>query len=94
MGKFKYEVYDYSKVGICKPTKFSSVWSTETLSNINAYYNVDAERELTRILSEQIAADVDRQIATMLTGNFTSTGPTYAPTYISNSTDFFNAYNG
>lgn len=94
MGKFKYEVYDYSKVGICKPTKFSSVWSTETLSNINAYYNVDAERELTRILSEQIAADVDRQIATMLIGNFTGTGPTYAPTYISNSTDFFNAYNG
>ena len=54
MGKFKYEVYDYSKIEICKPKKFQAT-VTVALSDV-------AERELTAILSQQVAAEIDRQI--------------------------------
>lgn len=95
MGKFKYEKYDYSKVGICETKKWSSVYTVETLSDINAFNNTAAEAELTRILRDQIAAEIDRNIATMLTTSFTTTtttGPIYNATYLTNSTDFHNVY--
>lgn len=96
MGKFKYEKYDYSKVGICEANKWSSVYTVESLSNVTAFNNIDAEAELTAILSEQIAAEIDRNIATMLTTSFTTTttttGPIYSATYLTNSTDFHNVY--
>lgn len=58
MGKFKYEVYDYSKIGIYKPKKFQAT--------INIALSEVAERELTAILSEQIAREIDRNIAEFL----------------------------
>lgn len=95
MGKFKYEKYDYSKVGICETKKWSSVYTVETLSGINAYNNIAAETELTRMLRDQIAAEIDRSILTALSTSFTTTtttGPIYNATYLTNSTDFHNVY--
>ena len=95
MGKFKYEKYDYSKVGICEANKWSSVYTVETLSDINAYNNIAAETELTRMLRDQIAAEIDRSILTALSTSFTTTtttGPIYSTTYLTNSTDFHNVY--
>lgn len=95
MGKFKYEKYDYSKVGICEANKWSSVYTVETLSDINAYNNIAAERELTRILRDQFAAEIDRSFLAALETAFTTTtttGPIYSPTYISNIPDFNNVY--
>ena len=42
--------------------KLRATWSPELSTDVNAFHNIDAEAELTSILSEQIAAEVDREI--------------------------------
>ena len=37
-------------------------WTPELAQDLNAYHNLDAEVELTQILSEQIALEIDREI--------------------------------
>lgn len=66
MGKFKYEKYDYAKIGIGIFKSLKTTWSLDLARDIQAFHNVDAERELTAILSEQIAAEIDRQISEYL----------------------------
>jgi len=90
MGKYKFESYDYSKIEICKPKVCKVVWSTELANDITAFNNISVEGELTAILSEQIAVELDRSILTSLS---TYTGPIYTPTYVSNREDFLNVYN-
>ena len=42
--------------------KLRSTWSPELAQDVAAFHNIDAEAELTAILSEQIAAEIDREI--------------------------------
>lgn len=42
--------------------KLRASWTPELAQDVMAFHNVDAEAELTAILSEQIAAEVDREI--------------------------------
>ena len=42
--------------------KLRAKWSPELQQDINAYHNLDAEVELTSILSEQIALEIDQEI--------------------------------
>jgi len=42
--------------------KLKAKWSPELGQDLNAYHNLDAEVELTQILSEQIALEIDREI--------------------------------
>ena len=42
--------------------KLRARWSPELAQDLNAYHNLDAEVELTQILSEQIALEIDREI--------------------------------
>ena len=42
--------------------KLKAKWSPELGQDLNAYHNLDAEVELTSILSEQIAMEIDREI--------------------------------
>ena len=42
--------------------KLKASWSPELAQDLNAYHNLDAEVELTGILSEQIALEIDREI--------------------------------
>ena len=42
--------------------KLRATWSPELSSDVAAFHNIDAEAELTAILSEQIAAEIDREI--------------------------------
>ena len=42
--------------------KLKAKWTPELAQDLNAYHNLDAEVELTQILSEQIAIDIDREI--------------------------------
>lgn len=46
--------------------KLKAKWTPELAQDLNAYHNIDAEVELTQILSEQIALDIDREILTQL----------------------------
>lgn len=42
--------------------KLRATWSPELAQDVSAFHNIDAEAELTSILSEQIAAEIDREI--------------------------------
>ena len=42
--------------------KLRATWSPELAQDVAAFHNIDAEAELTAILSEQIAAEIDREI--------------------------------
>jgi len=45
-----------------KTKKLKAKWTPELGQDLNAYHNLDAEVELTSILSEQIALEIDREI--------------------------------
>ena len=54
---------DVDSVAVVATTKkLKAVWSPELGQDLNAYHNLDAEVELTSILSEQIALEIDREI--------------------------------
>jgi hypothetical protein len=42
--------------------KLKARWSPELAQDLNAYHSLDAEVELTQILSEQVALEIDREI--------------------------------
>ena len=42
--------------------KLRATWSPELAQDVNAFHNIDAESELTALLGEQIAAEIDREI--------------------------------
>jgi hypothetical protein len=42
--------------------KFKVRWTPEMAQDISAFHNIDAEAELIRILSEEIAAEIDMRI--------------------------------
>lgn len=70
MGKFKYEKYDYTKIGIGIFKSLKTTWSVDLARDIQAFHNVDAEMELTALLSQEIAAEIDRQILEYLYPNY------------------------
>lgn len=42
--------------------KLRAQWSPELAQDVSAFHNIDAEAELTSLLSEQVAAEIDREI--------------------------------
>jgi len=42
--------------------KLRASWSPEMAQDVSAFHNIDAEAELTALLSEQVAAEIDREI--------------------------------
>lgn len=64
--------------------KLKAKWSPELGQDLNAYHNLDAEVELTSILSEQIALEIDREILADLVN-----GATAATYYWSRSPGLF-----
>jgi len=47
---------------VAQTRKLRARWSPELAQDLNAYHSLDAEVELTQILSEQIALELDREI--------------------------------
>ena len=47
---------------VANTRKLRARWSPELAQDLNAYHSLDAEVELTQILSEQIALEIDREI--------------------------------
>ena len=64
--------------------KLKAKWTPELGQDLNAYHNIDAEAELTSILSEQIALEIDREILADLVN-----GATAATFYWSRSPGLF-----
>ena len=55
--------FDLSSVTVSvTERKLRATWSPELAQDVSAFHNIDAEAELTALLSEQIAAEVDREI--------------------------------
>jgi len=52
--------------------KLKAKWSPELAQDLNAYHNLDAEVELTSILSEQIALEIDQEILADLVAGATA----------------------
>ena len=52
--------------------KLKAKWSPELGQDLNAYHNLDAEVELTGILSEQIALEIDRELLNELVSGATA----------------------
>ena len=50
-----------------------AVWSPELAQDLNAYHSVDAEAELTAMLSDHISLEIDLEILDMLIVNATTT---------------------
>ena len=54
---------------IAKTRKLKAVWTPELAQDLNAYHSVDAEAELTSLLSEYISMEIDLEILDMLMAN-------------------------
>lgn len=58
---------------VAKTRKLKAVWTPELAQDLNAYHSLDAEAELTAILSEHIALEIDLEILDMLLVNAKTT---------------------
>jgi len=55
-----------SEAIIAKTKKLKAAWSPEFAQDLNAYHSIDAEAELTSMLSEYISMEIDLEILEML----------------------------
>jgi hypothetical protein len=60
MGEVSFEL-DEVVVSVTE-RKLRATWSPELAQDVSAFHNIDAEAELTALLSEQVAAEIDREI--------------------------------
>ena len=54
---------------VAKTRKLKAVWTPEFAQDLNAYHSIDAEAELTSMLSEYISQEIDLEILDMLMNN-------------------------
>jgi hypothetical protein len=59
---------------VAKTRKLKAVWTPELSQDLNAYHSIDAEAELTALLSEHVALEIDLEILEMLLLNAQTTG--------------------
>ena len=55
-----------SETIVAKTRKLKAVWSPELAQDLNAYHSIDAEAELTAMLSDYISTEIDLEILDML----------------------------
>lgn len=60
MGEVSFELKSVTVSAIER--KLRAQWSPELAQDVSAFHNIDAEAELTALLSEQVAAEIDREI--------------------------------
>ena len=72
---------------VAKTRKLKVKWSPEFAQDLNAYHSIDAEAELTSMLSEYISMEIDMEILAMLSkaagfsATFTAAAPNAGETY-------------
>jgi hypothetical protein len=55
-----------SEAIVAKTRKLKAVWTPELAQDLNAYHSIDAEAELTSLLSEYVSMEIDLEILDML----------------------------
>jgi hypothetical protein len=90
-----------SEAIVAKTRKLKAQWTPEFAQDLNAYHSIDAEAELTSLLSEYISMEIDLELIDMLIqdaatterwsakNNKTWTGTAWSPGTAA-STDFYN----
>ena len=63
-----------SEAIVAKTRKLKAQWTPEMAQDLNAYQNIDAEAELTGLLSQYIAMEIDLEILGMLAEEAATTG--------------------
>ena len=63
---------------VAKTRKLKAVWTPELAQDLNAYHSVDAEAELTSLLSEYVSMEIDLEILDMLRSNATAKTENYS----------------
>ena len=58
---------------VAKTRKLKAIWTPEFSQDLNAYHSIDAEAELTSMLSEYISMEIDLEILDMLIVNAVTT---------------------
>ena len=58
-----------SEAIVAKTRKLKAVWTPELAQDLNAYHSIDAEAELTALLSEYVSMEIDLEILDMLVQN-------------------------
>lgn len=58
---------------VAKTRKLKAIWTPEFAQDLNAYHSIDAEAELTAMLSEYISMEIDLEILDMLIVNALTT---------------------
>ena len=62
-----------SEAVVAKTRKLKAQWTPEFAQDLNAYHSIDAEAELTSLLSEYISMEIDLEILDMLIGGARTT---------------------
>jgi len=62
-----------SEAIVAKTRKLKAVWTPEFAQDLNAYHSIDAEAELTSMLSEYVSQEIDLEILDMLIQNAQTT---------------------
>ena len=62
-----------SEAIVAKTRKLKAIWTPEFAQDLNAYHSIDAEAELTSMLSEYISMEIDLEILDMLIKNALTT---------------------
>ena len=90
---------------VAKTRKLKAVWTPEFAQDLNAYHSIDAEAELTSMLSEYVSMEIDLEILDMLISaaptteywsainNEIWTGTNFTPQTVSNG-GFYNTQGG
>jgi len=79
-----------SETVAAKTRKLKAQWTPEFAQDLNAYHSIDAEAELTSILSEYISMEIDLEILDMLIANADTTA--YWSAKIGSGSDSAGAY--
>ena len=87
-----------SEAVVAKTRKLKAQWTPEFAQDLNAYHSIDAEAELTSLLSEYISMEIDLEILDMLIGGAATTEKWSAKNnriytggaWANNASDFYN----
>ena len=84
-----------SEAIVAKTRKLKAVWTPELAQDLNAYHSIDAEAELTSMLSDYISLEIDLEILDMLKSNALTTeywSTTVGEEYLNNGSTGQNAW--
>jgi hypothetical protein len=95
-----------SEAIVAKTRKLKAVWTPEFAQDLNAYHSIDAEAELTSMLSEYVSMEIDLEILDMLlssaptveywsaVNNETWNGTAFTRNGVTDNTGFYNTQGG